>query len=85
MFDLFCSQWQLAQEVLQFIMSFVAQHASISLTPQESVETVQVLNTHLADWVQTDAIQSMQHLNQDPELMKLLMEEAHRIASQLLH
>lgn len=85
MFDLFCSQWQLAQEVLQFIMSLVTQHATISLTPQEYVETVQALNTHLADWVQTDAIQSMQHLNQDSELMKQLMEEAHRIASQLLH
>lgn len=84
MFDLFCSQWQLAQEVLQFIMSFVAQHASISLTPQEYVETVQVLNTHLADWMQTDAVQSIQQIKQDPELMKQLVEEAHRIATQFL-
>lgn len=84
MFDLFCSQLQIAQEVVQFIMSFVAQHASILLTPQEYVETVQVLNTHLTDWMQTDSIQSIQQLKQDPELMKQVVEEAHRIATQLL-
>lgn len=84
MFDLFCSQLQLAQEVLQFVMSLVTQYASAALTHQEYVETVQVLNTHLTDWMQTDAVQSIQQIKQDPELMKQLVEEAHRIATQFL-